>query len=370
MNILIFNWRDIRHEWAGGGEIYIHEIAKRWVRLGHQVTLFCGQDVWRKLPDEEIIDGIQIVRRGGRFSVYFWAAWYYFIRLRKASDVVVDVQNGMPFFTVLYSRKPKVAVVYHIHGQQFFIELPFPYNIIGFLIERFVFPFLYRNIPIQVISKTTRDDVVASGIDREHISIVYCGIDKFNGETNDYQKFATPTILYLGRIKKYKRVDMLVSIMPQIISRVPNARLLIAGWGTEASTVTDASMRSSLRRRIRIVGPVNNYEKKNLLQKSWIFVNPSINEGWGISVIEANIHGTPAVAFDVPGLSESIQDGKTGLLAHSEQEFIEHIVTLLTKPSVRKKMTEQAKAWSHRFSWDKAALESLQLLHEATRKSL
>lgn len=365
MNILIFNWRDIRHEWAGGGEVYIHEIAKRWVRSGNNVTLFCGQDITPTLPDEEIIDGIRVVRKGGRFSVYFWAAWYYFRRFRGSTDVIVDVQNGIPFFTVLYSRKPKVAVVYHIHGQQFFIELPFPYNIIGYLIERYIFPLLYRSVPIQVISKTTKSDVIERGINPKNIRVVYCGIDQLNNTQGIHQKFSDPTVLYLGRIKKYKRVEMLVRIMPQLTKSVPNARLLIAGWGTDASTVTDASMRSILRRRIKIIGPVTVKEKRRLLQKSWVFVNPSINEGWGISVIEANVYGTPAVAFNVPGLSESIQNGKTGLLADTEQALTEHITTLLTNHQLRRNMAKSAIHWSRQFNWDKAAKESLQFLKQS-----
>ncbi len=366
MNILILNWRDIRHEWAGGGEVYIHEIAKRWIRAGHTVTLFCGQDVRGKLPDEEIIDGIRIVRKGGRFSVYLWAFWYYMTRFRKTIDAVVDVQNGIPFFSVLFSRKPKIAVVYHIHGQQFFIELPFPYNIIGYCVERFVFPFLYRSVPIQVISKTTKHDVVARGIPPGNIRIVYCGIEQSGSKARNHIKFSDPTILYLGRIKKYKRVELLVHIMPQIIAKVSHARLLIAGWGTEASIVTDASMRSLLRRRIKIIGPVTTQEKRRLFQKSWVFVNPSINEGWGISVIEANVYGTPAVAFDVPGLSESIQNGKTGLLAEDEKQLVGHIVALLTNQKLRYTMAKNASAWSRKFSWDNAAKESLAFLTRST----
>ncbi len=367
MNILIYNWRDIRHEWAGGGEVYVHEIAKRWVRLGHSVTLFCGQDVREKLPDEEIIDGVRIVRRGGRFSVYAWGAWYYVTRFRRMCDVVVDVQNGVPFFTVLYSRKPKIAVVYHIHGRQFFIELPFPYNVIGFLIERFIFPVLYRRVPVQVISKSTKADVIERGIPERSIRIVYCGIEptKRGGRVT---KFSDPTILYLGRIKKYKRVELLVALMPHIMKKVPNARLLIAGWGTEASTVTDASMRSALRKRIRIIGPVSESEKRNLLEKSWVFVNPSINEGWGISVIEANQYGTPAIAFDVPGLSESIRDGKTGMLAENEKQFIDHIITLLTDHTLRHAMAASALAWSKTFSWDRAARKSLTFIKQTMRE--
>ena len=97
MNILILNWRDLKHSWAGGGEVYIFEQASRWVKLGHTVTVFCGQDVYNKLPEYEKIQGIHVYRRGGRYSLYFYAIWYYFTKFRNTTDIIIDVENGIPF---------------------------------------------------------------------------------------------------------------------------------------------------------------------------------------------------------------------------------------------------------------------------------
>lgn len=367
MRILILNWRDIKHEWAGGSEVYLFELAKRWVKMGHEVTLFCGQDVREKLPDEEKIDGIKIIRKGGRYSLYAWAFWYYIKRFGKQCDVIIDVQNGIPFFSVLYSRKPKIAIVYHIHGKQFFVELPFPLNFIGFIAERFIFPVFYSGIRIMAISETTKHDLSKLGFNKKNIDIVYCGIDGKNNK-NSVKKFSSPTILYLGRIKKYKRVDMLVRIMPEILKRVPNAYLLIAGWGTEASTVTDMSMRSISRRRVKIIGPVSESEKKYLLSKAWVFVNPSIGEGWGISIIEANLHGTPAIAFKVAGLSESIQHGKTGLLATNEKDLIDKISKVLKDKKFRDTLSKNSLGWAKKFNWDDAAKEAIKVMEKVVNK--
>jgi glycosyltransferase involved in cell wall biosynthesis len=364
MNILILNWRDIKNEWAGGGEVYVFELAKRWVKMGHNVDLFCGQGIYKKFPEEEKIDGINIFRKGGRFSLYFWAFIYYFKKFRKKSDIIVDVQNGIPFFSVFYSRKPKVAVVYHVHGRQFFVELNFPFNVIGYFAEKYIFPIVYRWTKIIAISKTTKDDLIKLGFKEKNIDIVYCGINYKNGRLSE--KFASPTILYLGRIKKYKRVDMLIKIMPEVLKRVPNARLLISGWGTEAATITDMSMRSLVRKRVKIVGPVSEQEKKELLSKSWVFVNPSIGEGWGIGVIEANLCGTPAVAFKVNGLRESIRHGETGFLAKDEGDLIDKICNLLKNETLLKKMGNNAKEWAKKFNWESSAEKSLKIL-EATR---
>lgn len=370
MKILILNWRDIKNEWAGGGEVYVFELAKRWVKMGHKVSLFCGQNITDKLPDEEIIDGIKIYRKGGRFSLYFWAIVFYFKKLRKECDLIVDVQNGIPFFSTIYSRKPKIAIVYHIHGKQFFIELPFPLNIIGYLIERFFFPLFYLKTKIIAISQTTKDGLMELGFSSKNISIVYCGINSPSKKTNSvFKKFAQPTILYLGRIKKYKRVDMLVKLMPEISKIVPNARLLIAGWGTEASNVVDLSMRSSIRKKFKILGPVSESEKKKLLSKSWVFVNPSIGEGWSISVMEANIYKTPAVAFNVSGLSESIRHGITGFLVENERDFVNKIWLILTDKKLKNKLSKNAHKWANTFSWDNAATQSISIFKKELKKN-
>ncbi len=368
MKILIFNWRDLKHTWAGGGEIYIFELAARWVTMGNEVIIFCGQDFEKTLPPFEIINGIHIYRKGGKFSIYLWAIYYYFAHLRKKVDVVIDVENGIPFFTPIFCRRPKISFVYHIHGNQFFYELPSPLSYIGFAIERFVFPLLYKHLPIVAISETTKQQLVNIGFDKKNISLVYCGINNTKRPTKEIKKFSKPTILYLGRIKKYKRIDLLIKIFSEIVKEVPDAHLIIAGWGTEASNVADLAMRSPLRRKISLMGPVNDEEKKILLSKSWIFVNPSIGEGWSIAVIEANLYGTPAVSLGVSGLAESILHKKTGLLAKDENDLIKRICEILKDSGLREKLSKNATVWANSFSWDRSAQESLQILEKTRRK--
>lgn len=368
MRILIFNWRDLKHSWAGGGEIYIFEQASRWVKMGHEVTVFCGQDIEKDLPSFEIIDGIKIYRKGGRYSLYIWSIWYYFTPLRGKADVVVDVVNGIPFFTPLFCRVPKISYVYHLHGNQFFYELPFPLSHFGFIIERFIFPLLYKHSPVIVISETTKKQLIDIGFNKKNISIVYCGINGLNPTKNSIKKFSAPTILYLGRIKKYKRIDLLVKIFPKIIEKIPQARLIIAGWGTEASNVANAVMKSPLRRKIALLGPVSDAEKKSLLSKSWLFVNPSIGEGWSMAIIEANLHGTPAISFNVAGLAESIQHEKTGILAGDEFDLANKICYVLSHQNLRERLSKNATIWARTFDWNRSAKESLRILEKIRRK--
>lgn len=369
MRILVFNWRDLRHIWAGGGEVYIFENASRWVKMGHEVTIFCGQNVRKDLPHYEEIKGIKIFRRGGRYTLYLWAIWYYFTQLRKNADIIVDVENGIPFFTPIFSRKPKLCIVHHVHGEQFFYEFLFPLNYIGFFIERYIFPLAYHRTPTIAVSATTKKELIKIGFRSKNIEIVYNGLNATKKKRKQVEKYLNPTILFLGRIKKYKRVDLLISIFNTIVEKVPNTRLIIAGWGTGAFNIADLVMRNDLRRKITLRGPVNEEEKRMLLSKSWVFVNPSIGEGWGLGVIEANAQGTPAIAFNVSGLSESIQHGITGFLAKDKDDIIDKICTLLKDKYLVRKMGRHALVRAQTFNWDNSAKKSIQILKRIRRNT-
>ncbi|KKR90991.1 MAG: hypothetical protein UU42_C0027G0008, partial [Candidatus Woesebacteria bacterium GW2011_GWA1_41_13b] len=150
----------------------------------------------------------------------------------------------------------------------------------------------------------------------------------------------------------------------EVLKKKPGAKLIIAGWGTEASGLIDSVMRGKSRRRIHIMGPVTETEKRMLLSRSWLFVNPSIGEGWSIAVIESNVHGTPAVAFNVSGLSESIIDGKTGILAKDREDLIEKILEIINNKKLRDTMSKEARTWAENFNWDKAASHTLGIIEK------
>jgi glycosyltransferase involved in cell wall biosynthesis len=369
MHILLLNWRDTKNEWGGGAEIYVEELAKRWIEMGHEVTFFCGQNYLQNLPEEEIVNGIKIIRKGNRYTLYLWAIWFYFTKFRKNIDVIIDSINGIPFFTPIYSHKPIIPLLFHVHDQQFFIELPFPMNVVGYVIEQYIFPRIYKGLSMISISSTTRWDLMRLGIPEDNVQIVYPGVDHVSKPQNlkKVKKFSRPTILYLGKIKKYKRVDLLIKLFPEILKKVPSARLLIAGWGSDGPYLADISMKSNIRKKVKILGPVSESEKKTLMSSAWVCAQPSLHEGWGIPVIEGNLYGTPSVAFRVPGLAESIRDGQTGLLADTEEDFVSSIVNILENIKLREKLERNSQKWAKRFTWDKAAKQFMGLIKKKTQ---
>jgi glycosyltransferase involved in cell wall biosynthesis len=348
MRILIFNWRDVKHPWAGGAELYLHEIAKRFVKEGHQVTWFCGNS--NGLSKEEKIDGIKIVRRGGKYSVYLHAFFYYVFNCIGKYDVIIDAENGIPFFTPLFSRKPKILLVHHVHKEVFPLELPKLLSWFLSILETKLMPILYKGYVVAV-SESTKKDLVGIGFKEERIRIIYNGLD--HSKYHSGRKSEKPMVIYLGRIKKYKRVDLLVDAFKIVSREMPEAELYIVGNGKKGR-----------EGNIIYTGFVSHEEKVKLLSSSWIFVNPSSKEGWGVSVIEANACGTPTVAFDVPGLRDSVVDGYTGLLVkeQSKEALAEAMLKVLKDERLRLKLSRNSLKWARRFSWDKSAREFMKVI--------
>ena len=352
MKILIFNWRDITHPWAGGAETNIHELAKRWVAMGNQVTLFCS--AYPGCKPEETIDGIRILRRGTRFTVYLHAFWNYLTRLRKEKyDVVIDDINGVPFFTPLYVRKPKISIIHHLVKGIFFKELKFPLSWLAYAAEQFVMPILYRKGRIITVSESSKEEIQKLGL--KNITVIHNGIDSVC--SNSGVKTKNPTICYVGRTKKYKHLDILLKLFKEI--NLPDSSLYIAGDGDSLPNLKELANKLGLN-NVEFFGHVSDDAKAKLLQSSWVFVTPSEKEGWGITVVEANACGTPVVAFNVPGLRDSVVDCKTGFLVDNERELKEKVLTLLNDANLRDQMSSAAFEWSKNFSWDKSAAKFIE----------
>ncbi len=361
LRILALNWRCFLHEQAGGAERNLQEQARRWAAAGHDVTLFTADPGRAVAPRKnETIDGVTIRRMGGRFTVYLYAAIYLMLRGRRF-DRVLDIANGIPFFTPLFTRTPRVLFVHHVHEHQWASEFSAPAAKLGWFLESKIVPRLYRDCPVVAVSPTTRDALVKIGFSPQRINVVYNGVD---ARHEDAAVERVPrTIAYIGRLKKYKRLDRLVQVVADLRATYPDIRLDIAGDGDARPALETQIKALGLDRHVTLHGFVDETTKDAILRRAVVFATPSMNEGWGLSVIEANAFGCPAVAYDVPGLSAAIQHGETGLLAHDDASFRGAISLMLKDEALQNKLSVGALAWSKHFDWDSCASSTLQILH-------
>ncbi|MCE7935801.1 MAG: glycosyltransferase family 1 protein [Chlorobi bacterium CHB2] len=368
MNILVINWQDWTNPLSGGAEVHLYETFRRVVAMGHSVTLFCC--AYPNAAPEETIDGIRIIRRGGRNVFNFVVPFHYLFKLRKLNfDVVVDDVNKIPFYTPLYVRRPLVGISHHFFGKSIFAEAGPVFGSYVYVAEKLVDLF-YRKVPFLVVSQSTLDEFVGRGFRREHFRLAMNAIDHQQLKPTGIPKSPHPTIGYFGRLKKYKCVDHVVRAFAKVRQQIPNAELVIIGRGDFQPELEALAQQLGVADATRFTGFVTEQEKLRLLQELWVVVNPSQKEGWGIVNVEANACGTPAVAANTPGLRDSVRDGITGLLYPwaDIDAMAERIAEVLNNPELRQELRTNALAFAQSLTWEKTAEATIEVLAEVVQR--
>lgn len=358
--ILILNWRDTKHKYAGGAEVYIHELAKRWVQEGNQVTIFCGND--GNLPRNETIEGVQVMRRGGSYFVYIWAFLYYICKFRGRYDAIIDCENGIPFFAPLYAKEQVFCLVHHVHQEVFRKHLKFPMAQIASVLENRLMPWTYTDKIFITVSESSKKEIQQWSLATKDIQVLSPGVDLETLQPGE--KSPIPMVLYLGRLKAYKSVDTLIRAFASLSKQVPASRLVIAGDGEERHNLEELTNQLGMQEKVHFLGKVSEQQKVRLLQQAWVFANPSMIEGWGITSIEAAACGTPVVASDVPGLRDSVQNPHTGFLVPygKAEAMAERIEEIIVNEELRSFMNEQARQWARRFDWRRTSNSFLSII--------
>jgi glycosyltransferase involved in cell wall biosynthesis len=362
MRILWFNHRDPQHPQAGGAEVRIHEIGKRLVNNGCTIKLICEQ--WDSSNRVDMLDGIQIERVAGKYNIHLLVP--FLLRKYQDYDIVVDdIAHAVPWFSPLHTSIPVVGQIHHVHQEVLLYELqPWLARIIA-QSERSL-RYFYKTMI--AVSESTKQDVVTKlGFPGNQIHVIH------NGVTPEYsprEKHSKPTLIYVGRIKRYKRIDHILTAFKRVKTRIPATRLLIVGDGDYINAAKKLYDKLELS-DCHFLGYVSQLEKIQLLASSWIILNASMIEGWGMTITEGGACGTPAIAYDVPGIRDCVQDGITGLLAQNGNitDLTQKITTVLQEEKVRKRLSEHALSFSRKFNWKTSASSFLRVLERAINDS-
>jgi glycosyltransferase involved in cell wall biosynthesis/O-antigen/teichoic acid export membrane protein len=358
-HILLLTDRDWTHPQGGGTGTNLYGQVTRWVAWGHTVTVVAGAYDGCE-PVSTPHERLTIHRMGTRLTVFGRAALATRRGIGADADVVLEVVNGIAFFTPLWwwLRPPCVTLVHHVHQEHYVTELGVQGRMAALALERLPLAALYRR-PVLTISQAARDDLVALGVPDERITVTYLGVDASGIPAVD--RAPTPRLLYLGRLKAYKRIEHVLDAL----EAVPGATLDIAGDGDHREALEAEIDRRALTGRVTLHGHVSEETKQQLYDQAWVSLTASSAEGWCLTVMEAALRGTPTAALRVGGLPESIVDGQTGLLADTPQELARHVADLCADQALRERLGEAARERAQRFTWEETSRANLDVLEAA-----
>lgn len=363
-HLLSINFRDPAHPEAGGAELHLEEVLLEAVRRGTRVTWLAS--TFRGGATEAEHRGMRIVRRGD---------WYDFnlavprVMAREFSganqpDLVVEDINKVPCFAAQWTKAPVAVIVPHLFGAAAFQEANAVIASYVVLLESLI-PLAYAGSRFLVISESTRDDLVKRGVARERIEVVHCGLNHERYRVDpSVAKAARPTLLYVGRLRRYKGLDWVLRTLPALLAEVPEARLEVIGDGPWGEALRRQAERLGVAHAVEFLGFLPAAEKVRRMQAAWAVVQPSPKEGWGLTVVEAGACGTAVVAADSPGLRDSVRRDETGLLVRYDDDAALRSACrrVLTDAALRERLAAAGVAWAAKFRWDDCARRSLDAL--------
>ncbi len=373
--VLLLCWRDTGHPQGGGSEAYLQRVGAQLAASGVAVRLRTAR--YPGAPRRETVDGVQISRAGGRYSVYLRALAWMALRelgarlglrpLRRARpDVVVDTQNGLPFLARLVYGRRVAVLVHHCHREQWPVAGPV-LGRVGWFVESVLSPRAHRRNQYVTVSLPSARDLVDLGVDNERIAVVRNGVDRAPAQSLGGSRAPAPRVVVLSRLVPHKQIEDALEAVAALRDRVPGVHLDIVGDGWWRQRLVDHAARLAISDTITFHGHVDDVAKHRLLQRCWVQVLPSRKEGWGLAVIEAAQHRVPTIGYRCAGgLSDSIVDGVTGMLVDDWAELVDRLEELLADPVLREQLGGKAQIRSDEYSWQQSG-DALRSVLDAVR---
>jgi glycosyltransferase involved in cell wall biosynthesis len=352
-------WRDLEDPEAGGSELHAHMVASTWAAAGLDVTFRTSA-----VPDAPAAlsrDGYRVIRRAGRYAVFPGAAWEGLRMGHRPGDTLVEVWNGMPFFSPLWYRGPRVVFLHHVHAEMWGMVLPPTLARIGDAVERRVAPPVYRRSRIVTLSESSREEIVDMlGFRADRVTVAQPGIDpryKPGG-----QRSPTPLVVAVGRLVPVKRFDLLMQALAQVKREQPALEAVIIGEGYERPALETLRAELGASDWLRLPGHVEDDELLDWYRRAWTVASSSQREGWGMTITEAAACGTPAVATKIAGHADAVLDGQSGVLVDDVDDLAGALGRVLGDDVLRSRLGRGALTRARWFTWDATALRALEAL--------
>lgn len=345
--ITVLAWRDPRHPEAGGSEVYVHRIARELVELGHEVTVRTSRPAGS--ARREVLDGVRLDRRGGRLGVYPWGLAHVVLGAGRHSDIVVDVINGLPFASVLGGRRRVVALVHHVHREQWQLIYPDVRGAFGWFVESRLVPRLYRGVPVVTVSESSKADLVDLGFAPSSVSVIRNGLDVVGTQGT---KSEGPRLVVLARLVPQKQIEHAIDAVAALAAEHPDLVLDVIGEGWWHDRLQAHAEALGVSGAVVFHGRLDEAARDSLLGAAWLMVLPSVKEGWSIAVTEAAAMGTPTIGYrSSGGLNESVTDGVSGWLVEDRAELIAVIGQLLARPGLLEERGRAARRAALTLHW-------------------
>lgn len=354
--IKVVSWRDLDDPEAGGSELHAAEVLQRWAAAGLEITH--RTSAVHGLPHNAKRDGYSVIRKDGRYSVFPRVIREGLRGGRQDFDAVVEIWNGMPFFSPLWFRGPRSVWLHHVHGEMWQMTLPGMLGRVGWSIEHLLAPMFYRRSTIATLSRSSEKEI-QERLHLQRTEVIPPGISDFYSPSG--AKFETPLVVAVGRLVPVKRFDLLIREFVAARRDVPNATLKIVGEGYMRSDLEALVKDLGAEDSVTLLGHVSDDVLRGLYRSAWVVASASLREGWGMSLTEAAACGTPVVASDIAGHRDAVSPGRSGLLVPDEQ-IGAALATVLSEPSIRHELSDGALSYAQELSWDRTALRLFELL--------
>jgi glycosyltransferase involved in cell wall biosynthesis len=352
-------WRDLDDPEAGGSELHAHRIASLWADAGLDVTFRTSAVPGQ--PRAVTRAGYRVDRRAGRYGVFPGAAWEGLRAGWRAGDGLVEVWNGMPFFSPLWYQGPRIVFLHHVHAEMWRMVLPSTLARIGESVEKRLAPPFYRHSRIVTLSNSSRDEIVEGlGMASKRVDVIPPGVEpRF---TPGGERSARPLVVAVGRLVPVKRFDLLIESLVRAKAACPDLQAVIIGEGYERPALEALRKRHHAEHWLALPGRLDDDEVVDWYRKAWLVASSSLREGWGMTLTEAGACGTPAVATDIAGHRDAVVHGTTGVLVDGVQGQADAMVELLGDEALRIRLGRGAIERARFFTWDATARGTLEAL--------